>query len=286
MSVRIVTDSASYLPEPLRRERGIAQVSLYIRDGDQVVRETELDIPEFYRRLVTAPVLPQTAQPAPEDFADVFEAAVVEGHDVVAVLLSGSMSSTVASADAGARRVLADHPGATITVVDSRANCMQEGFAVMAAADVAASGGSAIECEDAARDAMRRGRFLFAPKSLEYLKRGGRISGAAALLGSVLQLVPVLTAEDGQTAVAARVRSQEKAMRAIAQHMREDVERCGLSQVVVQGIVDLERAHDFAREHIEPVAGRPVEVVPVGPVIGLHVGPAVGVAYETVEPLR
>lgn len=286
MAVRIVTDSASYLPEPLRVQRSIAQVPLYIREGEHLVRETDLDLPAFYRRLVDAPDFPGTSQPAPEDFARVFAEAVAGGHEVLAVLLSGSMSSTVASADAGATSIRAEHVGALIRIVDSRANCMQEGFAVLAASDAAEAGGSIAECEAAARESMRRGRFLFAPKSLEYLRRGGRISGAAALLGSVLSLVPVLTAEDGETAVAARVRSQEKAMRTIADLMRADVQRCGLRRVVVQGIVDLDRAQAFAREYIDPIAGKSVEVVPVGPLIGLHVGPAVGVAYETVEPLR
>lgn len=286
MAVRIVTDSASYLPEPLRTQLGIVQVPLYIREGEHLVHETELDLPAFYRRLVDAPDLPGTSQPAPEDFARVFADAVAEGQEVLAVLLSGSMSSTVASADAGARAVQAAHPDAVIRIVDSKANCMQEGFAVLAAAEAAEAGGTISDCEAAARESMRRGRFLFAPQGLEYLKRGGRISGAAALLGSVLNLVPVLTAEDGETAVAARVRSQEKAMRTIASLMRADVERLGLRHAVVQGIVDLDRARRFARDHIEPMVGKSVNVIPVGPVIGLHVGPAVGVAYETVEPLR
>jgi len=132
---------------------------------------------------------------------------------------------------------------------------------------------------------MRRSRFLFAPQSLEYLRRGGRISAAGALLGSILGIVPVLTAENGETGVAGRTRTQTRALQAIARLMRADVERCGLNQVVVQTIGDVEQGRAFARDHIEPIAGRPVEVIPIGPVIGLHVGPAVGVTYETIEPL-
>jgi fatty acid-binding protein DegV len=97
---------------------------------------------------------------------------------------------------------------------------------------------------------------------------------------------PVLTAQDGETAVAGRARTREAAMRTIASLMRADVDRCGLKQVVVQTIADTAAAIEFGRTHIEPIAGGPVPVIPIGPVIGLHVGPAVGIAYETVEPLR
>jgi DegV family protein with EDD domain len=251
-----------------------------------MILETDVDAASFYRRLPDARSLPTTSQPSPEDFARAFVDALADGFDVLAVLISGAMSGTVSSAEAAAQMVRDASPGARIAVLDSRANCMQEGFAVLAAARAAEAGGSLAECEAAARESMRRGRFLFAPASLDQLRRGGRISAAASLLGSLLRIVPVLTAQDGETAVAGRARTREAAMRTIASLMRADVDRCGLKQVVVQTIADTAAAIEFGRTHIEPIAGGPVPVIPIGPVIGLHVGPAVGIAYETVEPLR
>jgi DegV family protein with EDD domain len=179
MAVRVITDSASYLPSDVRSRYGIVEVPLFVRENDSVTPETEIDLDAFYARLVTVPVLPATSQPSPHDFATAFSDAIADGLDVVAVLVSGGMSGTVSSAEAAAQMVRESSPGAGIAVVDSRANCMQEGFAVLAAAEVAGAGGSLAECEHAARESMRRSRFLFTPVTLDYLRRGGRISAAA-----------------------------------------------------------------------------------------------------------
>ena len=284
MAVVVVTDSASYLPAALRDSLGVRVVSMYVAEDGRVTPEAELDWPEFYARLSTTRELPTTSQPTVQDLQTVFAEAVSEDREVLAVLISGGMSGTVTSAEMAARLVMEVSPDARVTVVDSRANCMQEGFAVMAAAEAARSGASLAECELAARESMRRSRFLFVPGSLEYLRRGGRISAAGALLGALLRVAPVLTAANGETGVAGRARTTSRAKEMIARLMRADVNRLGLKRVVVQTIGDIRAGTEFAREHIEPIAGYPVEVVPIGPVVGLHVGPAVGVAYETLDP--
>lgn len=285
MPVRVFTDSVSYIPEMLLRSEGITVVPLYVSENGATVPEIRIDAPGFFERLSLGGRLPTTSQAPTEDFRAVFAEAVAFGDDVLAVLVSGGMSGTVGSAELAAREVLDTSSGSRIVVVDSRANCMQEGFAVLAAAEAAKSGASLSECEQAARESMRRSRFLFSPQSLEYLRRGGRISAAGALLGSMLRIVPVLTAENGETGVAGRARTWTHALETIVRLMRMDIERFGLRQVVVQSIGDMGPGIDFAREYIEPVVGRPVQVIPIGPVIGLHVGPAVGVTYETEEPL-
>lgn len=286
MVVRIVTDSLSYIPADLRAQYDIVQVPVYVHEDGGEVLETAIDSAAFFKRLASTSQLPTTSQASPEDFRHVFADALADGWDVLAVLISGSMSGMVSSADAAARMLGEHAPEARIKVLDSRVNCMQEGFAVLAAAKAAQSGGSLPECEQAALDSMLRSRFLFTPRSLEYLRRGGRISAAASLLGSALRIVPVLTAEAGETAVAGRARSQTAAMREIARLMRVDVERCGLRQAVVQWIADEATGVEFGRTYIEPIVGGPVQVIPIGPGVGVHVGPAVGVVYETIEPLR
>jgi len=225
MPVRVITDSASYLPPDLRRRLNIAEVPIYVREGESMAPETEIGVAAFYQRLVKSPALQTTSQPSPEDFMKAFSGAIADGSDVIAVLISGGMSGTVASADTAAQLVREMSPGARIAVVDSRANCMQEGFAVLAAARTAEAGGSLEECERAARESMRRSRFLFTPVSLDYLRRGGRISAAAALLGSVLHIVPVLTAKDGETGVAGRTRTRARAWSIIARLSPGDPDR-------------------------------------------------------------
>jgi len=284
--VRIVTDSTNYLPQADLERLGITVVSLFVNDGDAMRREVEIDLAAFYRRLADTRTIPTSSQPSPDDLVRAFTEATASGDDVLGLFMSGKMSGSSQVAQLAADLVRSSSPEARIAVVDTESNCMQEGFAVLSAAETAQNGGSLEECEQDARDTMARTRFLFTPHSLEYLRRGGRISGASALLGGVLQIMPILTVEDGATAVAAKVRTRKRALAEIAALMRADVERCGLRRAAVHAIVDLEAAAEFGRDLIDPIAGAPVPVVPIGPVIGLHVGPAVGVAYETLQPLR
>lgn len=286
MTVRIITDSTSYLPPADVARLGIEVVPLYVHDGGEMRAETEIDLDAFYRRLADTRDIPTSSQPSPEQVVTTFKQVTDSGDTALGIFLSSKMSGTVQAAELAANMVRETDATARIAVLDSESNCMQEGFAVLSAAEVAAASGSLEQCLAAARESMARTRFLFAPHTLEYLARGGRISGASALLGSLLQIVPILTVDEGETNVAAKVRTRRRAHAEIAARMRDEAERFGLRRAVVHGIVDLGEAEKFGAEFIEPVVGSHVDVVPVGPVIGLHVGPCVGVVYETVEPLR
>ena len=286
MAIRIVTDSASCIGDTDANRLGIATVPLHVLVDGRPVLESQLREPGFYPRLAAMPELPQTSQPSPEEFAAAFRQAIEDGHDVLAVLISAGMSGTVRSAELAAATVRSERSDARIEVLDSRSNSLEEGFAVLAAADAALRDATLDECRRAAEETMRRTRFLFTPRSLEYLRRGGRISRASALASVMLKIVPILTAEQGTTGVAGVARSGRAARAKIASLMRSDVERCGLKRVVVQYVADREEAASFGAEVVEPIFGEPVPLVPIHPVVGLHVGPAVGVVYETVEPLR
>jgi len=155
-----------------------------------------------------------------------------------------------------------------------------EMFAVLDAADARDAGASLEECARAATDAVAASRFIFAPESLAFLKAGGRIGGASALLGGLLQISPVLTVADWETATLAKVRTWKKTLARMVDVFKEDIGACGLKRVVVHYIGAAAPAVRWAREAVEPVVGHAVEVLPVSPVIGVHVGPAVGLAYE------
>lgn len=286
MSVAVITDSASSLPSTDVDRLDIHVVSLYVNEGEISTLETQIDLPEFYRRLPDMTPLPTTSVPSPADFAETFSSIAERGDDALAVLISAKMSSTYDAAMVGAALTREQYPDARITLVDSESNSMQEGFAVVAAAEVAQAGGDLAACEAAAKATLSRTRFLFAPASLEYLARGGRISGAARLLGSILKIVPILTASNGTTGVAGTVRTHRKATARIASIMRADVARCGLKQAVVAVIMQDEAGARFAREGIEPITGSTVPIRAVGVAVGIHVGPAIGVAYETIDPIR
>lgn len=283
MAVTIVTDSASGIPLEEVRRYGIRMVPLSIAEGGDARPETGIDVLDVHRRLSAGPVEATTSQPSPADFARAFQEA--EG-DVVAVLISGGMSSTLDSAGLGAAMARDRGCANRIEIVDSRSNSMQEGFAVLAAARCAAEGGGADECREAALASVARSRFLFAPERLDDLVQGGRIAGAVGLVGSLLRIVPILTAADGATGVAGVARSRAGALARMVELMKRDIARAGLARVVVQWIADEAEASRVASQIIAPIAGCEVPVVPVPASIAVHVGPALGLTYETVEPLR
>ncbi len=281
MAVSVVTDSVASIPAQTSRELGIEVVSLWINDGERHEADSDIDLPEFYRRLADMRVLPTSSQPSLESMVNAFTEAVQRGADVLGVFISEKMSGTVESARLAAQMVLEKFPSARIEIVDSRSNSMQEGLCAVAAAQAAMAGETLDRCVSAARDTISRTRYLFTPATLEYLQRGGRIGTASALLGNLLQIRPILTVADGQTTTFAKVRTQSRALTEIARTFAEDVRDHGLEYVVVHYIGDKAPAEQFARELVEPVAGAPVQVVPVSAVVGLHVGPAVGLVYMT-----
>lgn len=287
MGVLVVTDSASSLPREDRERLGIAMVSIQVIIDGVATPEPLIDIARLHDRIAEGALGLSTSQASPEEFSRVFSDAVAAGHDVLGVFVSAQLSGTFQSAELGRRLTLETHPQPRIVFVDSESNSMQEGFAVLAGAECAARNGSLDECEAAARASVARSRYLFAPVGLQHLARGGRISGAASLLSQVLRVAPVLTASEGTTGIAAVVRSRAAALRTMAEKLRADAERCGgLTRVAVQWVVDEQDARRYANDVIEPVAGMHVPVTPVGAAVAIHVGPAIGLAYETVEPLR
>jgi len=204
----------------------------------------------------------------------------------VGVFISSDMSGTYASAELVASEIRAAHPDAVIRTVDSRSNSMQLGYAVIAAAREAAAGKDADACVAAAEEAVLHTRFLFTPATLDYLRKGGRIGGASALLGGLLQIRPILTVEDGVTQAFDKVRTKHRAWARIIEVFADDVAKAGLEDVIVHHIDDPSEGEELAKL-AEAVAGRPVPIQSIGPVIGLHVGPGtVAVVYRTRERIR
>jgi len=281
MPVSVVTDSVASIPADLLAENAIDVVSLYINDGETNQRELDMDVADFYRRLEDMSSLPTSSQPSVEEILSAFRHALERGDDVVGVFISEKMSGTLQTARLAADMLLGEFPGARIELLDSGSNSMDEGFGAIAAARAARAGKSIDACVAAATTAFSRSKWLFTPHTLEYLRRGGRIGGASAMLGGLLQIKPILTVEAGVVETFAKVRTQARALAEITRKVTDDAATFGLEQIIVHYIVDLELAKRFAAEQIEPLSGGPVRVIPVSPVIGLHVGPAIGVVYET-----
>jgi DegV family protein with EDD domain len=274
MAVRIVTDSASDLPPEVCDRYGIEVVPLTIRFGDaEYVDRKELSTEEFWRKLEASSVLPETAAPSVGAFEETFRRLADDGADgVCCINLSANLSATMQSAQLAAKALDGLVPA---IVIDSKSASMGIGNLVLHAARRAAEGA---DLETIAREVEARAsgqRVLAALDTLEYLRKGGRIGGAKAMLGSMLSIKPIVTVVDGSVDEAGKVRTRSKALRFIVDRIPEG----GIEQIAVlhAGAPDLEEFLELVRPR---VAGAEVVVGHIGPVIGVHTGPRVlGVAW-------
>lgn len=281
MSVKIITDSTSYIPEEYIKDYDINVVSLNVILEGKSYREVDLDNLEFYRKMELTGEIPKSSQPSLDEMMKVFEEVVKGGDDIVGIFLSSKMSGAYSSANLVKSMVLEKYPNAKIEIIDSMTNCMQMGYEVLEAARFAKEGKTIEEVVDIAIKTRERSRFLFFPDTLRYLKKGGIIGGAAALLGTVLQIKPILTVENGVTTVYEKVRTKKRAINTIIDKVLKDAKEKGLSEVIVHHINCEEEGKSLAKA-LEEKLHIPVKHQTIGPIIGLHVGPAsIGVAYYT-----
>lgn len=281
MGVKIVTDSTSYIPKEIIKEYDISIVSLNVVLNGKSYREVDLDNLEFYKEMDKSDEIPTSSQPSMDEVLKVFKEKVSAGDEVVGIFLSSEMSGTYSSAHLVKNMVLEEYPEAKIEIIDSRTNCMQMGFQAIEAAKAAKEGKSIEEVVEIAKGVIDRSRFLFVPDTLKYLKKGGRIGGAAALFGTILQIKPILTVENGVTTVFDKVRTKRKAVDCIVNKVLSDINSNGLGGVMVHHINCEEEGRALAKI-LEEKLNIEVKIQSIGPIIGLHVGPgSIGVAYYT-----
>ncbi|MGI8900981.1 MAG: DegV family protein [Nocardioides sp.] len=281
--VALVTDSTAMLPREVAERRGVVVVPLQVIVGATAYDEG-VD-PEATPETIAAalrewtPV--STSRPSPTAFAAVYEQAAVAGAEsVLSVHLSGEVSGTFESAQLAAREA-----SVPVRVLDTGQLGYATGYAVLSAADVVDRGGSLEDAADAAATRAAASTSLFYVDTLEYLRRGGRIGAAAALLGSALSVKPLLTVANGRISMKEKVRTSGRALSRLEELA---VEAAGV------GTVDVAVAHLSAADRAEALAGRlrdrlagqlggsDVTVGEVGAVIGAHVGP--GMVAVVVAP--
>jgi DegV family protein with EDD domain len=270
MSVAIVADTCHYLPQDLVRDQQIHEVSLYVHFNDRAERESEItDYTSYYERLRTSPDLPTTSQPSIGDFLAVYEPLLDAGREIVSIHLAGGMSGTVGSAEQ-AREQLGERTD-RVHVIDSQSACGGEGLVILAAAAAARRGLDGAAVADHARAARKQLKMWFAIDTLEYLRRGGRIAGAQAWLGSALKIKPILTVESEITPIE-RVRTSRRAFERMVDLLRSRHED-GADAWMVQHIQAPREAAELAARGTEIFGCQPRVVSEIGPVIGTHVGP-------------
>lgn len=284
MGVKVITDSTSYIEEIVRKELDIEVLPLYVNFEDESIKETEIENEIFYE-MMEEKGIPVSSQPTIGEMYLAMKDVVSNGDDLLCVFLSSDMSGTYNSACLVREEVLEKFPDKKIHILDSRSNSMQLGFAAMVAARAAKEGKGIEEIIEIAENNIKRSRFLFIPDNLEYLKKGGRIGGAGALIGNILKIIPVLTVSDGNTSIFKTVRTKAKAVQEMIIKMMEDNLKYSISEIIVHHINCYDQAKEVALK-IEEKLGISAAIINIGPVIGLHVGPgSVGIVYYTEKEL-
>ena len=274
--IRVVTDSACDLTPAMADERGVRVVPLRIRFGsEEFVDREELSGKEFWDRVVTGSDVPETAAPSPGDFQRAFTEAADSGADgVVCVCLSSEMSATLQAASTAADGLTDRLP---IRVLDSRSVTMGQGLLVLAAAELAESGAELDDIVVELGTLRERSRVYGVLGSLDFLKRGGRIGGAAHLVGSLLSIKPVIEVRDGRVEVESKQRTRARSL----QYLADKALSAGplLRLGVAFGVTD------DTEEFLGMLSGASPEheivVSELGPVVGSHAGPGtIGVCFQ------
>ena len=269
MAVKIVTDSTSDLPKELAEQLGIDVVPCNVIFGDEEFKDgIDISPDEFYRRLVSSPRLPSTAQPSVHDFLQVYQRLTGEGHEVVSIHLSAKFSGTLNSANQ-AREAL---ESGRVEIIDSQMASCPLGLLTLFAARLARTGASCEQVVEEVQAALLRTHCYFLLDTLEYLHKGGRIGRASAFVGSLLNITPILTIKDGEAHPAERVRTRERGLQRL-----EDLIR-GLAPAQHLAIV-----HSTAPADAESLRDRLSDLLPAeeivmgrfGPVVGTYLGPGV-----------
>jgi DegV family protein with EDD domain len=277
MPVKIVTDSGADLPDQLTKELGITVVPIYVRFGEEVYRDrVSISEEEFYERLTHDPVHPSTTQPGPQDFLEAYQKLSADADGIVSIHISGKLSGTCNSALMAKGMLEGECP---VEVVDSETLSMSVGLIVIAAAEMAKAGESLDKIVERVKQAIPKTYLFFLLDTLEYLRRGGRIGKAKALMGSILSVKPMLTIKDGELVPAGQARTRAKGI----DKLFDFVENAG-------NIQDLAVVYNTTPDEAQALAERlgsvfdkeKIRMARVGPGLGVHGGPgAMLVSFRT-----
>jgi DegV family protein with EDD domain len=268
--IAVVTDSSAYIPKQALGDLNIPVIPVWLIWGDERFRDgVDIDPPTFYRRLRESQVFPTTSQPSAGEFEHFFRQVGAEADAIVGVFITSKLSGTVASAQVAQMEL----PELNIRIVDSLSVSMGLGFVALAAARAAAAGRSLDEVVGVAEEMRDRMHLLFVVDTLEYLHRGGRIGGAKWLLGTALNIKPLLHFVDGTIEPLVQVRTKRKA---VARMLDVVEERLGGRRMAEASVVDANSPEegDAVAEQVKERFGiSTVYRTVLSPAIGTHGGP-------------
>jgi len=268
MTVKIVTDSTADLPPQLAQELGITVVPVYLRFGDKVYRDgVDISQDELYQKLVESPIHPATSQPTPADFADVYRKLAKETDEIVSIQITSKLSGTYNSALQG-RELAAT--GCHIEVVDSLSGSMGLGLITMAAARLAGAGESLPGVMAEIRQVIPNIHLLGVLDTLKYLLRGGRIGKVKALLGSVLNVKPLITVRDGEVVPAGQARTRSKGIERLHDFVKNAL---NIQELAIVHSTTPDEAGSLKERIASIFDKRRIHIARLGPALGVHFGP-------------
>ncbi|REK53935.1 MAG: DegV family protein [Thermobacillus sp.] len=277
-AVKIVVDSTSDIPAEECQRLGIEMIPLKVHFGEETYLDGVTIGPgNFYDMLEASLVMPTTSQPSPNDFLELYQCILDKDPEaqIISFHLSSEFSGTYQSAVI-AKSMLEGEPD--ITVVDSRSASHGFGAAALLAAEMAREGASKEQILEAAYRLLKGMRIYFLVDTLEYLQRGGRIGKAAALIGGLLNIKPILTIQDGVVAPVEKTRGTKKAMNRIIEMLEEEFGRSPVHVGIGWSKYD-EHAKELLARVQEKFDVRSVRHVLIGGVIGAHVGPGTSAVF-------
>ncbi len=270
--LHIITDTTSCLNPEFARKYNIPVIPQVINFGEESYYEgIQMDNAAFFKRLLSSPILPKTAAPPPELFVKEFERLVPLGEPILCLHPSTDVSGTVRSAIVAAR----DFPQADIRVLDTRCVASPLASMVQLAAEWAYAGLDVDTIETRLRQMIPRCRIYFLVATLDYLAKGGRIGGAAALLGSVLQIKPILQLHDGKVDQFERERTHKRALRRLIEIVCEQYPKGANGYLTVMHANVPDQAQSLAAELGSQLAVKDVPIYDVPPAIVTHGGPGI-----------
>lgn len=280
--VRVVSDTCACLPDELARQLQVEIVPYYVHRGDETLRDlVDIGHEEFYAWLATATELPKTANPGPGDYLHAFQRAVDQGAAALVVVCmtskgSGAYQSALVAKEMAAEQV----PGVPVEVVDTLQVSMAHGWAVIEAARAAQGGASLDEVVRVAHDVASKAVMIQTADTLRYLYMGGRIGRAQHLVGSLLNVKPLIGMEEGIIVPLGTARSRRKAYEKMADLIEQKVERGGRIKIAYMHAAAPEEVPKL-RAVVEPrFTCEEVLVTQLNPALGVHTGPGlVGLAY-------
>ncbi|GGK88799.1 DegV family protein [Deinococcus radiotolerans] len=279
MTIAIVTDSTCDLTPELLAQIGVTSVPLYVLfDGKMHKDGLEITPQDIFTGLKSGKKTPSTSQPSPAEFAAAYYAALQQADEVLSIHISGQMSGTVGSA-----RLAAQEFAGKVTVVDSRSVSMGLGLRVLRAAELAHQGLSMTQIVQKLEAAGSQADIRFTVDTLDFLRINGRIGGAQALLGSLLNIKPILVVKDGRVEAGGRVRGHKKAMADIVDHVKKYVARHGSARLAVMCTPGGEAYVQEVRAGLAGLTFEDMGDHQIGAVVATHAGP--GTVGVTLEPV-